>query len=156
MSNLNLNVMCTHFYQPQSTKKKKLAVVVLQGQTKFHRTQLQITKSFIWWDAMCSTHPCVCDWYDSPLGNNTTFQARPSKTNGLVFCCPLGLSDGHGVWLVLMNKKWFFLHVTVVPWPLKHHYLQWREVKFSNKASIYRAGRHKWKHSLLLLLLYVK
>lgn len=56
-------------------------------------------KWFTWREAMCSTYPCVHDWCDSPPGNKTIFQARPSQTNGLFFAAPRGcLMDTEGDW----------------------------------------------------------
>lgn len=57
-------------------------------------------------------------------------------------CCRL--SDRHQMWLVLLNKRWMSLCVTMVLRPLKYHYLQGRKVNLSNIAWIHREGSHKW------------
>lgn len=55
-------------------------------------------------------------------------------------CCRL--SDR--LWLVLLNKRWMSLCVTMVLRPLKYHYLQGRKVNLSNIVWIHREGSHKW------------
>lgn len=121
----------------------------------------ETTKSLIWW--ACLFFPCVAMWFyvspflglimcDAPLGNNTSSVAHTSKINGLL-PAPGCLIDR--VRLVLLNKRWISLSVTKLPRPLKYHYLQGRQVNFSNIPWIQERGATS-EHEPALLLLYLR
>lgn len=65
------------------------------------------------------------------------------------------LSDRHRVRLVLLNKRWISLGVTMPPRPLKYHYLQGREVNVSNIAWTQERGATS-EHDPALLPVYFR